>query len=198
MTGPFTALNLAFVRIFNFSGRASRSEFWWVALFVGTFTIAAAVVDLLSVSALFAAGGPEALIGLGFFDFYSGLVSLIFIIPMTSLSVRRLHDAGFSGFWILASVVPIVGGLLLMVMYALPSRQTTSVHGSPAVMAAAAPRAAQGSQKNRQADAQKRAMQGYALLFDKDQPVTPEMEAARKAEISDYYRSRVLKPAASA
>jgi len=47
-------------------------------------------------------------------------------------------------------------------------------------------------------DSHKRAMQGYAVLFDKDKPVTAEMQAARKAEVADYYRSRVLKASPSA
>ena len=34
MTGPLTAINLAFVNIFNFKGRTTRSEYWWATLFL--------------------------------------------------------------------------------------------------------------------------------------------------------------------
>lgn len=189
MTGPLTALNLAFVHIFSFKGRATRAEFWWVFLFFTVFGLIATALDVLTFITISNGDDPLAIYDLGLFDFYSTYYSLITAIPFTTLSVRRLHDIGCSGFWWLLNAVPVVGALGLLIMYCLPSSNQTSVHGSPKGPALSP------TGKPVTVDVHKRAMQGYATLFDKDKPVTQEMQAARKAEISDYYRSKVLKPA---
>jgi hypothetical protein len=78
-------------------------------------------------------------------------------------------------------------------MYVLPSQNSTTVHGTPA----AGP-VVDRTGKPLTVDAHKRAMQGYALLLDKDKRPSPEQQAARKAEIGDYYRTHVLKSAPQA
>ncbi len=189
MTGPFNALTQAFVQIFNFSGRATRAEFWWVFLAFSIFGIAAAVADVMSLLTLAQTSGQAALLSVNPLTLYSTFVMLVTIVPFTSLGIRRLHDAGFSGFWWLASFVPVVGSLLLLVMYCLPSENRTTVRGTPRVAA----KSAKGTADT--VDTHKRAMQGYAVLFEKNRPVTPEIVQARKSEISEYYRNRVLKSA---
>lgn len=134
--------------------------------------------------------GEQALFTLGAFDFSSTFVWLITLPTVLSLTVRRLHDAGFSGFWLVLLIIPL-GGLALVVMHIMPSEGRTTAHGTPA---AASPQASVAG-KPVTVDSHKRAMQGYALLFDKDKKVSPQEQAARKAEVSDYYRTRVLKSA---
>lgn len=192
MTGPLTAINLAFVNIFNFKGRTTRSEYWWATLFLTLGGLIALAIDFMMVSSLINGTDPAAVYALSPFDFSMTYYSLVSLIPFTSLSVRRLHDIGMSGFWLMLQFVPFVGSLVLLVFYCMPSSDRSTVHGSPK----AAPVTAKG--KPLPVDAHKRAMQGYATLFDKDKPVTPEMQAARKAEIADYYRSRVLKSSPAA
>ncbi|KEJ88753.1 DUF805 domain-containing protein [Sulfitobacter donghicola] len=192
MTGPFTAITQAFVHIFNFSGRSTRSEFWWPYLLFTTIYLVATVFDALTFISLVQQHGQNAILELGAASFASPLIALVIFVPILSLSIRRLHDAGFSGFWLLISFIPIVGWLALFVMYLLPSSGKSGLHGSPKQPALNNPSAPPVT-----IDAHKRAMQGYALLFEKDKEVTPEMQAARKAEISEYYRSKVLKPAAA-
>ena len=193
MTGPLNALTQCFVQIANFRGRATRSEFWWVFGLFALIGLVACAADAFMLMRLVETSGEAAIFALSPFDFSTVLVSLVTFLPLTSLSVRRLHDAGLSGMWWFAMLVPVVGPLSLLVMMALPTCPDTTVYGSPRA-AVPPPVAAQG--KVQLEDARKRAMQGYALLFDQDKKVTPEMAAARKAEISDYYKSRVLKPAA--
>lgn len=189
--GPFSAITTAFVKTLSFSGRASRSEYWWYALFYFVACAVATFVDIRMVIALVQAQGEQALYSLSPFDAVSPWVSLVLCIPMISLSIRRLHDAGFSGFWLLLALIPIAN-LALIVLHMLPSEGRTTAHGAPAAGPVKDP-----SGRPMTIDAHKRAMQGYAVLFEKDKQVSPEMQAARKAEISDYYRSKVLKPAAS-
>lgn len=192
MTGPLTALNLAFVNFFTFKGRATRAEFWWVTLFFTLIGVALFAVDMMSIYPLLVSQDFATMATMGPFDFYSLVFSLITVIPYTTLSVRRLHDVGMSGFWWFLGMIPIVGGLVLAFFYCLPSGATSSVHGTPT-----GPTASPAGTRET-VDAHKRAMQGYALLFDKDKAVSPETRAARKAEVSDYYRSRVLKSPQSA
>lgn len=189
--GPFSAVTTAFVKTLSFSGRASRSEYWWYSLFYFIACMVATFVDIRMVAALVESQGEQALYAIDPLKLVSLWTSLLFFIPMFSLSIRRLHDAGFSGFWMLLYFIP-VAGLALLILHMLPSEGRTTAYGAPAAGPVKDP-----SGRPVSVDAHKRAMQGYAVLFDKDKQVSPEMQAARKAEISDYYRSKVLKPAAS-
>lgn len=188
--GPLTAVTTAFVKTLSFSGRASRSEYWWYFLFYMIACAVAVFVDLQTAFSLFKTGGESALYTISPFDLISPWVSMALSVPMIALSIRRLHDAGFSGFWLLLYFVP-VAGLALIILHMLPSEDRTTAQGAPAAGPIKDPAGRPVS-----VDAHKRAMQGYAVLFDKDKPVSPAQQAARKAEISEYYRSKVLKPSA--
>ena len=92
MTGPLTAINLAFVNIFNFKGRTTRSEYWWATLFLTLGGLIACAIDFMMVSSLINGTDPAAIYALSPFDFSMTYYSLVSLIPFTSLSVRRLHD----------------------------------------------------------------------------------------------------------
>ena len=79
-------------------GRASRSEYWWFYLFTILVSIVTGILDSVL--------GTEAL---------SNLASLALLLPSLAVTVRRLHDSGKSAWWLLATVVPIVLALGLMV-----------------------------------------------------------------------------------
>ncbi|MDO9416376.1 DUF805 domain-containing protein [Pararhizobium sp.] len=81
-----------------FTGRASRSEFWWFVLFNLGVSIIAAVIDMgLGIQAV------GALVGLGL------------LLPGLAVSVRRLHDTDRSGWWLLILLVPLIGAIVLIV-----------------------------------------------------------------------------------
>ena len=82
----------------QFQGRARRSEFWWWVLFQIGALIVAEILD----SALGHIGLLYALVALGLF------------LPGLAIQIRRLHDTGRSGWWLLLALVPIVGGLILI------------------------------------------------------------------------------------
>ena len=94
-----------------FEGRARRKEFWFFALFFLILSVVAAVVD--------------SLYGL---PILSAVVFLGLILPSISVSVRRLHDTGRSGWWYLLSIIPIVG-LVLIVFFCLDSKPETNAYG---------------------------------------------------------------------
>lgn len=93
-----------------FSGRARRKEYWMFVLFNVIFTIAAMILD--NVLGL-------AIKDVGYGPFYIVYV-LATLIPGLAVSVRRLHDIGKSGWYLLMGLIPCVGGIILIVFAATP------------------------------------------------------------------------------
>ena len=104
----------------TFSGRASRSEFWWFYLFVVLMSWGATLVAAAAFPA-----DPAAS------DALSGLVNLMFLLPVLAAGARRLHDIGRSGWWQLLYLTGI-GVILLIVWWVLSSKQERNAHGAPA------------------------------------------------------------------
>ena len=123
-------------KYFNFSDRARRSEFWWFQLFNllvssvlgGVVTVIAMpkMMDMVEMSAthgsvpntlelysaMFSAMGP--------FGIVYGIVALALFIPSLAAQVRRLHDTGRSGLWLLmylTAIIPVVGSCAMLVFY---------------------------------------------------------------------------------
>jgi uncharacterized membrane protein YhaH (DUF805 family) len=92
----------------NFEGRAGRKEYWYFVLFY--LLIAVALVLVLRMS-----GAPR-----GIQRVILGLFALAFLLPQLSVSVRRLHDLNWSGWWVLIAFIPYLGGLVLFVAYLCP------------------------------------------------------------------------------
>lgn len=113
----------------TFSGRARRKEYWMFFLFS---TIAAVVLSILDMA-------------IGTFDPQSGfgLISLAYFVavflPNLAVTVRRLHDAGLSGWWILLVFVPFIGAIALLIMMVLPSNAGENKHGPAPRMTPAEP-----------------------------------------------------------
>lgn len=108
----------------NFSGRASRSEFWWVELALAIASMILTVVLLVFILGVAAvSGGSDTGITFAMLAMFGiiGLASLAVVIPTLALSVRRLHDTNQSGWMYLISLVPYVGGIILLILLAQPS-----------------------------------------------------------------------------
>jgi uncharacterized membrane protein YhaH (DUF805 family) len=103
----------------NFDGRASRTEYWMFLLFNTTFAIASYSIDLI-----FNLGFGE----LGFGPFYI-LYTLIAFIPGLALTVRRLHDVGRNGFFILIALLPILGSIWLLILFLLKGDDEENDYG---------------------------------------------------------------------
>jgi uncharacterized membrane protein YhaH (DUF805 family) len=88
----------------TFSGRASRSELWWFVLFSFLAALIAGFVDGF-LREILGSDRPAGLLTL------ANLVALALALPSLAVSVRRLHDIGWSGWWVLFPVVVgTVGG----------------------------------------------------------------------------------------
>ena len=87
------AISACLSKYATFTGRARRSEYWWFLLFEFLMMAAASTIN----------------------DKLSGLVSLALLLPALAVGVRRLHDIGRSGWWLLLSLVPVIGWIVLLV-----------------------------------------------------------------------------------
>ncbi len=113
---PFgEAIQRIFSNYTNFSGRASLSEYWFAVLFY--------YIVSFGMSFLMVLMGNHA----GFILYIA--VALFFVIPMMALSVRRLHDSGRSGWNLLLSLIPFIGGIILLVYFCAPSEMKENRYG---------------------------------------------------------------------
>lgn len=111
MMGFMDALTTVFRNKYaTFSGRASRSEYWWA--YLGYFVIA-------TVLQIFAFVGGIILIDAGELALLPTLIALVgivaLIIPTIAVSVRRMHDTGKSGWMLLILIIPCIGFILWIV-----------------------------------------------------------------------------------
>ena len=89
-----------------FSGRARRKEYWMFVLFNAIFFIIAIILDNVLGTAI-------ENVGYGLFYF---LYFLAVLIPSLAVAIRRLHDVGKSGWFLLISLIPIIGAIWLLVL----------------------------------------------------------------------------------
>ena len=88
----------------TFSGRARRSEYWYFFLMYLLIFVLLAIVDGIT-------GSFSAKSGVGLL---SGVFALAMLLPSLAVGVRRLHDIGRSGWWLLIAFVPLIGGIVLL------------------------------------------------------------------------------------
>jgi uncharacterized membrane protein YhaH (DUF805 family) len=103
------AVMTALQKYVDFSGRATRPEFWWFFLFQIVIFIVTSMIHPI----LYA------------------IAALGLLLPGLGVGVRRLHDIGKSGWWLLLGFVPIVG-LVLVWWFAQPGVPAGNAYGGPA------------------------------------------------------------------
>ena len=92
------SVSVCFKKYFVFEGRASRSEYWWFQLIVAPSYIIFEITNSES--------SPVSFLFL--------VITLLTLIPAISAGVRRLHDTNKSGFYLLLSFIPFIGGLIVL------------------------------------------------------------------------------------
>jgi uncharacterized membrane protein YhaH (DUF805 family) len=98
-----------------FNGRASRAEFWMFFLFNFIIAIVLAGVDAYL-------NTPGVL---------GAIYGLATLLPYIGVAIRRLHDTGRSGWWLLIALVPCVGAIVLIVFLVGTSQPGTNPYGPP-------------------------------------------------------------------
>jgi uncharacterized membrane protein YhaH (DUF805 family) len=94
------AITSGFSNYVNFSGRATRSEYWFWVLFTILGLLATEIIDY----------------ALGLTVFYP-IFGLATFLPSLAVGVRRLHDLDRSGWWLLLSLIPLIGAIVLIVWF---------------------------------------------------------------------------------
>lgn len=196
MIGPIAALESFVFKAFDIKGRATRAEYWWPQLILSVVMFCAVFVDILSV-----ANALE--VNISPFAYFSPWIALLAFVPQLTVTARRLHDTGRSGLWYLISFVPFVGPLILLVLLCMasepeennwgpmrgsgrkPQKQTNDPFGSL------------GNGATSKAQKAHDPMQGYQVLLNADRPPSAEEQAAKRAQINDYYQNHVLRKASA-
>jgi uncharacterized membrane protein YhaH (DUF805 family) len=115
-------------RYADFSSRARRSEYWWFFLFTVLVGAVASVIDSML--------GTRYGSGTGLVQV---VVQLALLIPGIAVGVRRLHDTGRSGWWLLIALVPLVGLIVLLVFFVQDSQGENQFGPSPKAYAEVPP-----------------------------------------------------------
>ena len=113
-----TSIKTCFFKYAVFSGRASRSEFWWFCLFGFIGGIITIVIDVMILGYSVEGNGPTNII-----------FSIVTFLPYLSVGARRLHDINRSGWWQLI-VLTVIGIILLIIWWATIGENKKNVHGS--------------------------------------------------------------------
>ena len=103
-----------------FSGRARRSEYWWVVLFLVIVTVPLSIVDAILFGELVLDAGIGVL---------TSFFTLAILLPGLSLSVRRLHDIGMSGWFVLLFLIPFAGSVFGLVIALIDSQRDANKFG---------------------------------------------------------------------
>jgi uncharacterized membrane protein YhaH (DUF805 family) len=114
------AVATCFSKYATLAGRASRSEYWYFFLF---YLLANAVTAILD-TALFRGSGFSPL---------NSITALVLLAPSLAVGVRRLHDTGRSGWWMLLLLVPLIGQIVLIVWFCTRGDPQPNRFGPPPV-----------------------------------------------------------------
>ena len=113
------SIKTCFSKYAVFSGRASRSEFWWFALFGLIGGIVTVVIDVMILGYSTEDNGPVNII-----------FTIVTFLPYLAVGARRLHDINRSGWWQLITLT-VIGIILLIIWWATVGENKKNVHGSP-------------------------------------------------------------------
>ena len=106
----------AFKNYVNFEGRASKSQYWYFGMWNPIVSIVISIVLNIILH--------------GNAVYVSWVYDLIIFLPAISISVRRLHDIGKSGWWNLIIFIPLIGVIVLVVFALMSSEPGTNKYGA--------------------------------------------------------------------
>jgi uncharacterized membrane protein YhaH (DUF805 family) len=108
----------AWKKYFTFTGRSRRTAYWMFVLFNIIAVILANVID-----------NVLGLAGDGGYGPVSMIYGLAVFLPGLALAIRRLHDTGRSGWWMLISFLPLIGLIVLIIFFVQDSQPGTNQYG---------------------------------------------------------------------
>jgi uncharacterized membrane protein YhaH (DUF805 family) len=111
------AIQMCLRKYADFNGRAGRAEFWWFVLFATLVSAALTALNLLT---------PNGAIALG--TALAQVWSIAILLPTLAVAVRRLRDAGRPWMELLWLLVPIAGGIIVVIRLVEPSQQAVPIN----------------------------------------------------------------------
>lgn len=117
------AISTCFSKYATFSGRARRKEFWYWYLFTCLITLLFFISSLIIEDCTYNLGIGEI------FILINGLWGLVTFLPTLAVTVRRLHDVGYSGWAYLIALVPAAGVIILFVLCCFDSEPQSNKYG---------------------------------------------------------------------
>jgi uncharacterized membrane protein YhaH (DUF805 family) len=122
---------LALRRYVDFTGRSRRREYWMFVL------LCVAVIALAGIAMIVAAGSFRSQQEMtARFTMWAGFALLPLIVPLIAVTVRRLHDLGLSGWWLvllpIGAAIPMIDTIVSLahiVVMALPGRKSANRFG---------------------------------------------------------------------
>ena len=96
----------------DFEGRARRTEYWMFILVNVIITIVIGIIGAII-----------------HFKALSTLYSLAVLVPSIAVGVRRLHDTGRTGWWLLISLIPLIGTIWIIILLATNGDQGSNEYG---------------------------------------------------------------------
>lgn len=97
----------------GFQGRARRKEYWMFTLISAIISVILTIVELTA----------------DLSSVLTVLYSLAVLLPSLAVGIRRLHDTGKTGWWILLSFIPLIGAIVLLVFLCQDSEENANQYG---------------------------------------------------------------------
>lgn len=110
----------------NFNGRTSRADFWWTVL--ANFLVEM-IIGFVCGFIIGLTGASNGEVSSSIPTLISSLYSLAIFVPSLALAVRRVHDINKSGWYLLMGLIPLAGGIILLVYYLSNSVNTNNKYG---------------------------------------------------------------------
>lgn len=118
------SIKSVFSKYADFSGRATRSEYWYFYL----FNFLVGMVYYIALFAMLGSGSRDSS-AVGYLSVMIIIYALVMTIPSLAVSVRRLHDTGHSGWWIFLNLIPVIGSIVLFIWFITDSDPDTNEYG---------------------------------------------------------------------
>lgn len=127
-----TAYKSMFKKYAQFNGRSRRSEYWLAS--VMNFIIVMAFYLIMFIPMMIditSNGEPSGLTAgiMGIFGLLIFAYAIAILVPSLAMSVRRLHDTGRSGWFLLLNLIPYIGGIIIFVFSVLDSQPGANQYG---------------------------------------------------------------------
>ena len=125
---------VSMIKYFKFEGRSRRSEFWYFKLTTSLINFVYLLIAKIILAIAYDKTEPEEIEEIDLADSIPLLVigiilGAIFIIPNITVSVRRLHDVGKSGYYYFLNLIPLIGTLILLYYYLQDSYPDKNEYG---------------------------------------------------------------------